>query len=36
MYIEIFVVIAIIIFLIIYRKNNGNSSYKFITKSKTY
>lgn len=33
MYIEIFVVIAIIIFLIIYRKNNGNSSYKFITKS---
>ena len=33
MYIEIFVVIAIIIFLIIYRKKNGNSYYKFITKS---
>lgn len=33
MYIEIFVVIAIIIFLIIYRKNTGDSSYKFITKS---
>ena len=33
MYIEIFIVIAIVIFLIIYRKNTNDSSYKFITKS---
>ena len=35
MYIEIFVVIAIVIFLIIYRKNTGDTSYKFISKSMT-
>ena len=35
MYIEIFIVIAIIIFLIVYRKNTGDSSYKFISKSMT-
>ena len=33
MYIEIFVVIAIVIFLIVYRRNTGDSSYKFISKS---
>ena len=38
MYIEIFVILAIIIFVYIYRKNTGNSSYKFITNtiSSTY
>ena len=33
MYFEILIVIAIIIFVYFYRKNTGNSSYKFITKS---
>ena len=33
MYIEVFVVAAIIIFVIIYRNNSGNSSYKFIAKT---
>ena len=33
MYIEIFVVAFIIIFVYIYRKNTGNTSYKFITKT---
>lgn len=38
MYIEIFVILAIIIFVYIYRKNTGNNSYKFITNaiSNTY
>ncbi len=33
MYIEIFVVAVILIFVYIYRKNTGNNSYKFITKT---
>ena len=33
MYIEIFLVFVIILFLFIYRRNTGDSSYKFITKS---
>ena len=33
MYIEVFVVAAIIIFMIIYRNNTGNTSYKFIAKT---
>ena len=33
MYIEIFVIAAILIFVFIYRKNSGNNSYKFITKN---
>ena len=30
MYIEIFVVAAILVFVYIYRKNTGDNSYKFI------
>ena len=33
MYIEVFIVGAIIIFLYLYRKNNGNTSYKFIART---
>ncbi len=33
MYIEVFIVAAIILFMIIYRKNTGNTSYKFIVKT---
>ena len=33
MYIEIFVIAAILIFVFIYRKNTGNNSYKFIAKT---
>ena len=33
MYIEIFIVAAIIVFVYHYRKNNGNNSYKFIAKT---
>ena len=33
MYIEVFVVAIIIIFVYLYRKNNGNASYKFIAKT---
>ena len=38
MYIEIFVIAAILIFIYFYRQNTGDNSYKFITKSmgKTY
>ena len=33
MYIEILIVAAIIVFVYLYRKNNGNNSYKFIAKT---
>ena len=33
MYIEIFVVLAILLFVYFYRKNSGNTSYKFIARS---
>ena len=33
MYIEVFVVAAILIFVFFYRKNTGNTSYKFITRT---
>ena len=33
MYIEVFIVGAILIFLYLYRKNNGNASYKFIART---
>jgi hypothetical protein len=33
MYIEVFVIAAILIFVYIYRKNTGNNSYKFIAKT---
>ena len=33
MYIEIFVIAAILVFVFIYRKNTGNNSYKFIAKT---
>ncbi len=33
MYVEVFVVAAIILFVYIYRKNTGNNSYKFIAKT---
>lgn len=33
MYIEIFIVAVLLIFVFIYRKNNGNNSYRFITKT---
>ena len=33
MYIEIFVVLAILIFVYFYRKNSGNTSYKFLAKT---
>ena len=33
MYIEILIVAAIIVFVYLYRKNNGDNSYKFIAKT---
>ena len=33
MYIEIFVIVAILLFVFIYRKNTGTNSYKFIAKT---
>ena len=33
MYIEVFVIAAILVFVYIYRKNTGNNSYKFIAKT---
>ena len=33
MYFEIFIVAAIVVFVYFYRKNTGNTSYKFISKS---
>ena len=30
MYIEVFIIAAILIFVYIYRRNTGNNSYKFI------
>ena len=33
MYIEIFVVLAILIFVYFYRKNSGNTSYKFLARN---
>ncbi len=33
MYIEVLIVAAIVIFVVIYRKNTGDNSYKFITKT---
>lgn len=33
MFIEVFIVAAIVVFVYIYRKNSGNKSYKFITNS---
>ena len=33
MYIEVFIIAAILIFVYIYRRNTGNNSYKFIART---